>query len=70
MRAFLGILLTLWLTALASHPAAAEKRARQAVVQRTLAPASPPTAARQPLPAGQREKGCNAPEVLVSGRPC
>ena len=70
MRAFLGILLTLGVTALVSHPAAAEKRTRQAVVQRSHAPAPPPTATQQPLPAGQREKGCNAPEVLVSGRPC
>ena len=70
MRAFLGILLTLCLTVLVSHPAAAEKRARQAAVQRSHPPAAPPTAARQPLHSGQREKGCNAPEVLVSGRPC
>jgi hypothetical protein len=73
MRALLGILLTVWLTLLVSHSAFAEKRVRpevkQAVVQRSHAPTSPPRA-RPPLPAGEREKGCNAPEVLVTGRPC
>ena len=73
MRALLGILLTVWLTLLVSHPAFAEKRVqsevRQAIVPRSQAPTSPPRA-RPPLPAGEREKGCNAPEVLVTGRPC
>jgi hypothetical protein len=73
MRALLGILLTVWLTLLVSHPAFAEKRVRpevkQAIAQRSQAPTSPPRA-RPPLPAGEREKGCNAPEVLVTGRPC
>jgi hypothetical protein len=73
MRALLGILLTGWLTLLVCHPAFAEKRGKpevkQAVVQRSLAPTSPPRA-RPPLPAGEREKGCNAPQVLVTGRPC
>ena len=73
MRALLGIPLTIWLTLLVSHPAFAEKRVRsevkQANVQRSQAPSSLP-AARPPLPAGEREKGCNAPQVLVTGRPC
>jgi hypothetical protein len=73
MRALLGILLTVWLTLLVSHPAFAEKRVRpevkQASVPHSQAPTSPPRA-RPPLPAGEREKGCNAPEVLVTGRPC
>ena len=73
MRALLGILLTVWLTLLVGHPAFAEKRVRpevkQAIVQRSQAPTAPPQA-RPPLPAGEREKGCNAPQVLVTGRPC
>jgi hypothetical protein len=80
MRALLGILLTVWLTLLVSHPAFAEKRvgrpeakqaeAKQAIVRRSQEPTSPPTAARPPLPAGEREKGCNGTAVIVSGRPC
>ena len=73
MRALLGILLTVWLTLLVGLPAFAEKRVRpevkQAIVQRFEAPTAPPRA-RPPLPAGEREKGCNAPQVLVTGRPC
>ena len=74
MRAFLGILLTVWLTLLVSHPAFAEKRvrpeAKQAFVRRSQEPTSPPTTARPPLPAGEREKGCNSPAVITTGRPC
>jgi hypothetical protein len=74
MRAFLSILLTVWLTQLVSHPAFAEKRVRpevkQAIVQRSQAPTSPPPAARPPLPAGEREKGCTGTAVIVTGRPC
>ena len=75
MRALLGILLTVWLTLLVSHPAVAEKRvgrpeAKQAIVQRSQEPTSPPTAPRPPLPAGEREKGCNGTAVIVTGRPC
>ena len=73
MRALLGILLTVWLTLLVSYPVFAEKRVRpevkQANVPRSQVPTSPPRA-RPPLPAGEREKGCNAPEVLVTGRAC
>ena len=73
MRALLGILLTVWLILLVSYSAFAEKRvrpeAKQAIVPRSQAPTSAPRA-RTPLPAGEREKGCNAPEVLVTGRPC
>jgi len=73
MRALLGILLTVWLTLLVSHPAFAEKRvgrpeAKQGIVGRSQKPTSPPTAA--PLPAGEREKGCTATAVIMSGRPC
>ena len=62
MRAFLGILLTLWLTALVSHPAAAEKRARQAVVQRTrragfTANGRPSAAARRTTREGLQRTG-------------
>ena len=74
MRAFLGILLTIWLTLLVSHPAFAEKHvrpeAKQAFVRRSQEPTSPPTAARPPLPAGEREKGCNGTAVITTGRPC
>ena len=74
MRAFSSILVTIWLSLLVSHPAFAEKRVRpdikQAAVQRSQAPASPPTAARPLLPAGEREKGCAGIAVLVTGRPC
>jgi len=75
MRALLGILLTVWLTLLVSQTAFAEKRvgrpeAKQAIVRRSQEPTSPPTAARPPLPAGEREKGCNGIAVIVTGRPC
>jgi hypothetical protein len=75
MRALLGILLTVWLNLLVSHPTLAEKRvgrpeAKQAIVRRSQEPTSPATAARPPLPAGEREKGCNATAVIVTGRPC
>src|SRR5512144_814820 len=56
MRALLGILLTVWLTLLVSHPAFAEKRvgrpeAKQGIVPHSQKPTSPPMAARPPLPA-------------------
>ena len=75
MRALLGILLTVWLTLLVSHPAFAEKRvgrpeARQAIAGRYQEPTSPPTASRPLLPPGEREKGCNGTAVIVTGRPC
>ena len=75
MRASLGILLTVWLTLLVSYPAFAEKRvgkpeAKQAFVRHSQEPTSPPTAARPLLPPGEREKGCNGPAVIMSGRPC
>jgi hypothetical protein len=74
MRPFPGILLTVSLTLLVSHPAFAEKRVKpetkQALVRRSQEPASPRTAARLPLPAGEREKGCNEPAIVTSGRPC
>ena len=75
MRALLSILLTVWLNLLVSHPTLAEKRvgrpeAKQAIVRRSQEPTSPLTAARPPLPAGEREKGCNGIAVIVTGRPC
>jgi hypothetical protein len=75
MRALLGVLLMVCLTLLVSHPAFAEKRigrpeAKQALVRRSQEPTSPPTAARPPLPPGEREKGCNGPAVIMTGRPC
>jgi hypothetical protein len=75
MRALLGILLTVWLTLLVSHPAFAGKRvgkpeAKQGVVRHSQKPTSPPMAARQPLPAGERERGCTSTAVIMTGRPC
>jgi hypothetical protein len=75
MQALLGILLTVWLTLLVSHPAFAEKRvgrpeAKHGIVRSSQKPTSETTAARPPLSAGEREKGCTSAAVIISGRPC